>query len=159
MDTPTSFAEAALLNSLALLTSERAIDLAARMLIEGIELPSVLELAAMTPADDYGWQEVFGKVLRELGIEGKSPKDSAFELVLQTSRDIGRGRVDAIDGAKFIWQNLWQPWCDERVTPFVAMLDELEDQNPPTREELAGEIRDYAKSLLHLYSDNDGGSN
>ena len=76
---------------------------ATRALLEGIDSPSVRQLAGMDGADSEDVRATFRVALRELGIEIPSRREAAILLATEVARGITQGTVSPYEGATEIW--------------------------------------------------------
>jgi len=76
---------------------------ATRALVDGIDSPSVRQLAGMDGADSDDMRATFRAALRELAIEFPSPREAAILLATEVARRITQGTVSPYEGATEIW--------------------------------------------------------
>ena len=76
---------------------------ATRVLLEGIDSPSVRQLAGMDGADSDDVRATFRSVLRELDIEIPSRREAAILVATEVARGITQGIVSPYEGATEIW--------------------------------------------------------
>jgi len=76
---------------------------ATRVLLEGIDSPSVRQLAGMDGADSEDLRATFRSVLRELEIEIPSRREAAILVATEVARGITQGTVLPYEGATEIW--------------------------------------------------------
>jgi hypothetical protein len=76
---------------------------ATRALVEGIDSPSVRQLAGMDGADNEDLRATFRSVLRELEIEIPSRREAAILVATEVARGITQGTISPYEGATEIW--------------------------------------------------------
>jgi hypothetical protein len=72
-------------------------------LLEGVDSPSIRQLAGMSSAESDEVRGVFQSALRELDIESPSPREAAILVATEVASRITEGSVSPYDGAKEIW--------------------------------------------------------
>jgi hypothetical protein len=76
---------------------------AMRALLDGIDSPSVRQLARMDEADSEDVRATFRAALRELAIELPSRREAAILLATEVARRITEGAISPYEGATEIW--------------------------------------------------------
>jgi hypothetical protein len=76
---------------------------AVKLLVGGVDSPSIRHLAGMSTADNDEVRAVFRLVLRELDIESPSPREAVILVATEVASRITTGAMSPYDGAKQIW--------------------------------------------------------
>ena len=124
-------------------------DLAADLLVQGVDSPSLRELAG-APRDDF-WQvkELFEATLLELGVDvPQSEQASLWALAQRTAQEIVDGDRSPTEGATWIWRHLSNRIIQEGdLRVFVGFASEFED-HPEDGPAIGAAIVDAAAELL-----------
>jgi hypothetical protein len=146
----TSLDRAVALWSFGWLPSDRLPAVAIDALEQGIESPSIIELASADSAADPRLHCLFEKVLMELG-RPKLTKPEAGRIIARDYADrICKGEVTAVDGARAIWRVSLE--CDDlshELGVFGGRVSEYEGLPAgPEREHFSEIIVAEAKELI-----------
>jgi hypothetical protein len=121
---------------------------ATRALLEGIDSPSVRQLAGMDGADSADVRATFRSALRELAIEFSSRREAAILLATEVARRITQGTVSPYEGATEIWgivRSSREPLPE--LDTFVYGASEWEER-PKSRNRFAAGIVAAARDLV-----------
>jgi hypothetical protein len=122
---------------------------ATRALVDGIDSPSVRQLAGMDGADSEDLRATFRSVLRELEIEIPSRREAAILVATEIARGITQGTVSPYEGATEIWGLVIS--SRELLTEldaFIYAASEWEDR-PEDHTLFAAGIMAAAHDLVH----------
>ena len=122
---------------------------ATRALVEGIDSPSVRQLAGMDGADSDDMRAMFRAALRELAIEYPSPREAAILLATEVARRITQGTVSPYEGASEIW-GIVRSSSEHlpELDTFVYGASEWEER-PKARKRFAAGVVAAAHDLVH----------
>ena len=121
---------------------------ATRALLEGIDTPSVRQLAGMDGDASEDVRATFLAALRELGIELPSEREAALLLATEVAGRITQGTVSPYEGATEIWRIVQS--SDEHLPEldtFVYGASEWEER-PNARDRFAAGIVAAARGLV-----------
>ncbi len=130
--------------------TDAIVSAATNALMEGVDSPSLRQLAGMNGADSAEVRAVFRATLRELQIESPTPREAAMLVATEIAMRITRGVISPYDGAKEIWQICAGLPEDElrELDPFVYAASEWEER-PKDRDRFAAGILGAAHDLVH----------
>ena len=124
-------------------------------LLQGLDTPSLRELAGLTRAEESEAQELFRAVADELDLTPSLPADprsARWELVRWWCTEIVDGRVRPEIGGRLIWLRGWNELDHpDALQPIVSWVSEWEDWTESwgvEREEYARRIVAESKALL-----------
>jgi hypothetical protein len=133
------------------MTPKEAVKLGEQLLVEGDDRESIVALASLSPGAYDRAIDLLRGVLHDLGIELPDAQDGAFWLGLEEVRSIASGAVDPIEGALWIWREVWSDYRFPEFSGFVALVDDLDEALAPSdRNAVADEIVLRAKQMSGL---------
>ena len=125
---------------------------ATRALLEGIDSPSVRQLAGMDRADSEDVRATFRAALRELAIETPSLREAAILLATEAARRITQGTLPPYEGAKEIWHIVTSSGEHlPELDAFIYAADEWEER-PKARKHFEAGIVAAARDLVRSRS-------
>jgi hypothetical protein len=142
--------------------SDRLIQAGLEALLAGVDTPSIPLLAGLGRREEPEAPELFDRVLEELGLHFRSPKDPtdvSWALIYWLAEQIVDGSLDPATGADRIWLemltelDLCWPYPEE-LRPIAVCASDLEDWNnswDTSLEELKAEAFRAAQHLLRSW--------
>jgi hypothetical protein len=122
--------------------------LATDALVRGADSPALRELAGVRPGDFWEIKSLFEKTLDELGIEQVDAQTALWRLAQHMASEIENGGVRPIDGARWIWSNIYHRLDREGdLRVFVGLASEWDDY-PLGRVEIEQAIVEKARRLV-----------
>jgi len=109
---------------------EALVSGAADALGEGVDSPSIRQLAGMDSGEGDDVRAVFDTALHELSIEKPSPREATMLIAAEVARRIEAGGVSPYEGAKEIWHLAvgLHPEHFPELDPFVYAASEWEER-------------------------------
>jgi hypothetical protein len=138
--------------------TERFPDLASEALEDGIDTPTIIEIAGLKQPSYFDIQEFIPKLLDELGIPPLTKHEAGLFLAKNIAGKIVSGELDPEKGAKELEQ-LWfkmeyslREWLENfsLADDLISSLTTTPDKNdqPRARDEMRKRIISDAKDLL-----------
>lgn len=122
--------------------------IAMRAIDAGYDSPSLFQLAASEGYDSQYLQNLFLKVLDELGVSLPAPNEAALLTARSIADDVLNGNFAPYDGAKQIWNRIYTRFPElTQLRPFVGLASEYEDDEKH-RGEYERMIIDECKGLV-----------
>jgi hypothetical protein len=137
------------------ITSEHLVDTATQALVDGLDSPSLRELAGVRAADaPYDAPELAVRALEELGLKPSDEHRARQTLACGLARRVVHGEDDEFRGAAQLWRIFMTA---ERYPDYAAQLIGLEDEWEGswgrTPDQLRAEIRTIAAHILDAWGD------
>jgi len=131
---------------------DEAITLAVDLVVDGAEAEDVVALAGLG-RNDHGAAalELMARVLEQERVPVPSWEEGAFRLGLDEVWAIAVGARDPIEGARWIWTEVWSYFRFDEFSPFVAMVDDLDGASPEETKAMAQEIVDRAEQMIGMW--------
>ena len=125
------------------------VSAAADALGQGVDSPSIRQLAGMDSGEGDDVRAVFDTALRELGIEKPSPREATMLIAAEVARRIEASTVSPYEGAKEIWHLAvgLHPEHFPELDPFVYAASEW-DERPRDQQLFAAGILAAAHDLV-----------
>ena len=131
-----------------LIPSEQYPDVAADLLVDGYDSPSLRELAGHPRNDPRGAGDLWVQVREELGKPFEDDRDVRRTLVRHWLQQIVDGILEPYIGTNLVlgqaWHELGQPM---ELNYLVALRDDWDDM-PQSREDICSKIVDAAHEVL-----------
>ncbi|MFI7284714.1 hypothetical protein ACIBOV_31105 [Micromonospora chersina] len=135
------------------LASEELPMVAAQALAEGLDSPSLRELAGLSRGDYREARELLDQVVHELGLpELPDEEQAVWEVVASYARRVVSGAITPVDGAHAIAAFGGSLGFPEPLATFAYLADLWED-NAAERAQLEQEIEREAEALLRDVGD------
>jgi hypothetical protein len=122
-------------------------NIATDALVDGLDTPSLRELAGASGDDYWLIKELFERTINELGLDLPDEQTALWRLAQQKANEIVSGSVAPSAGAHWIWSeicNRIEREGDLRI--FIGLADEWDD-HPRHRPELEADIVRAAEQL------------
>jgi hypothetical protein len=148
MSTITAFDRAVAYWSFGSLASDMLPPVAIQALQDGIESPSLLELAAANSGANADLHRLFRKALAELGRRELSKAEAGRIIARDYAYHICAGKIAPIEGARSIWQvSLESEALTRELAIFGGRASEYDDL-PALRERISHQIVSEAQALI-----------
>jgi hypothetical protein len=123
-------------------------DVATSLLLLGYDSPSLRELAGLPKGDRAEAAGMWQAVRQELGLPGEADEDAARFLLTYWARHVADGRIDVLEGSRLMLRVGWFPLGQPKeLNRLWTLLDDWDDI-PTLREQIASELRVFARELL-----------
>lgn len=123
-------------------------DLATAAMVNGLDSPSLRQLAGTSRRDYQDARDLFLSAVDELGITQPTPDLARWHLVRHWATEMVEGRLSAIKGSRLIWWEAWEHLGrPDSLTAFVGLASEWEDDEVH-RSQYEADMLDEARRLL-----------
>lgn len=124
------------------------VDLATESLADGVDSPSLRELAGLNLKDSREAVDLFQAAVDELGLTWPDRDQALWQVVRDLCARVVDGSAQAGPSARWIWAHVAHEVEQEGdLRGFVALASELEE-HPDSREEIEEDIVAAARDLL-----------
>ncbi|MFC8521477.1 hypothetical protein ACFVVC_04735 [Pseudarthrobacter sp. NPDC058196] len=131
-----------------LVPSENYPDVAADLLVEGYDSPSLRELAGHLRNDPRGAADLWVQVREELGRPYEDDGDARRALVRHWLQQIVDGVLDPYLGTNLILGHAWHELGQPTELNYLVVLRDDWDDMPQSREDICNKIVEAAHEVL-----------
>ncbi len=131
-----------------LVPSEQYPDVAADLLVEGYDSPSLRELAGHLRNDPRGAADLWVQVREELGRPYEDDGDARRTLVRHWLQQIVAGVLEPYVGTNLILGNAWHELGQPTELSYLVVLRDDWDDMPQSREDICNKIVVAAREVL-----------
>jgi hypothetical protein len=131
-----------------LIPSEEYPDVAAGLLVEGYDSPSLRELAGHTRHDPRAAGDLWVQVREELGKPYENDGDARRDLVRHWLQQIVDGVLEPYMGTNLILGHAWHELGQPAELNYLVVLRDDWDDMPQRREDICNKIVDAAQEVL-----------
>lgn len=124
-------------------------EVATKALVDGLDSPSLRQLAGATTNNAFELEELLRRSLDELGLGPATEETARQVLARHRAEQIVRGEIDPPTGAGRMWRTFLPDYPDA-VMPFLQLEDMYHDVfHAKERDRIAAEIIEEAKKYLN----------
>ncbi|GGI00417.1 hypothetical protein GCM10007170_37510 [Arthrobacter liuii] len=131
-----------------LVPSENYPDVAADLLVEGYDSPTLRELAGHLRNDPRGAADLWVQVREELGKPYEDDGEARRALVRHWLQQIVAGVLEPYNGANLILGHAWHELGQPAELNYLVVLRDDWDDMPQSREDISNKIVETAHEVL-----------
>ncbi len=125
------------------------VQLACDLLVAGVDVPSVIDLAGMPYTVEMRDAEpLFRQMVEDLGRPPMPKKEAAWVMARKVAQQLWNNSIPPARAAGILW-GLWR-YCGnpEEIAAFVQLLDAWEERLPGERAGLEDQMRQLAPAVI-----------
>lgn len=139
--------------TLGMQATEELSDMATQALVEGLDSPSLAELAGLPRGDVREARDLFLAAMEEFDVPAPQPPGDRLALARFIAKEIVDGSIVPADGAWLIGWHCWEPDRSASLAIFMGLASMCED-DPEHLSEYEQKIRREAHELFGRGDDN-----
>ena len=128
---------------------DELVRLACDLIVAGVDIPSVTELAGMpSTVEMRDAQRLFLQMVEDLGRPPVATEEAAWVVARKVAQQLWSATIPPARAAGILWGLWWDCGNPKEIAAFVQLLDAWEERLPGERVDLEDQMRQLAPAVI-----------